>query len=435
MKRFFTIIYLVLSFLAGTKLWAQPYDLFFPTDESPDSLTKEVRNLHDIERDLAIEKLTREPNKVDAYIELGDLRRRQGKLQEAKRFYEMALKISPDNYLANQGLMQTHYLLGEFHEARKRMDNVMELDPLSLEEKNELNKYRHKLQDEARVGVNIYEDDRDLTEIMYFGEVSFPSTEYLKLRSNIRYEKWNFEDNGQKQNLDIFLGSMRYEFNENSNITGTFAPELYGKNDSINGYSFEALAGTTNLKLAVKHGHNGFKENFFTIQNKYEENNTSVTIFGDLHPRTRLIQTVSLSEISDDNSKRRYDTEVIYSIFKKEAPFMTASLRFYQSSYEFQTDINGNYLNYWAPSDYKGGELTLSWEREIGSKWWWGVDAKYTHNRYRFDTDKDVNDSGAGATLFVNYKLAGGDVYASFSDKINSYFRERRLDLQGSFYF
>ena len=27
-----------------------------------------------------------------------------------------------------------------------------------------------------------------------------------------------------------------------------------------------------------------------------------------------------------------------YSIFKKKAPFMTASLRFYQSSYEYQAD-------------------------------------------------------------------------------------------------
>ncbi len=117
--------------MAEFAAFAQPYDLFFPTDESPDSLTREVRDLHDIERDLALEKMTREPNKVDAYIELGDLRRRQGKLIEAKRFYEMALKIAPDNYLANQGLMQTHYLLGEFEEARKRMDSVIELDPLS----------------------------------------------------------------------------------------------------------------------------------------------------------------------------------------------------------------------------------------------------------------------------------------------------------------
>ena len=135
MKNFRIILILLVFVMADLAAFAQPYDLFFPTDESPDSLTKEVRDLHDIERDLAIEKLTREPNKVDAYIELADLRRRQGKLLEAKRFYEMALKISPDNYLANQGLMQTHYLLGEFQEARKRMDNVIELDPLSLDEK------------------------------------------------------------------------------------------------------------------------------------------------------------------------------------------------------------------------------------------------------------------------------------------------------------
>ena len=429
-----TILFLML-FMADSLLLAQPYDLLFPTDESPDSLTKEVRDLHDIERDLAIEKLTREPNKVDAYIELGDLRRRQGKLQEAKRFYEMALKISPDNYLANQGLMQTHYLLGEFQEARNRMDNVIELSPLSLDEKSEFNKYRQRLQDEARVGVSIYEDDRDLTEIMYFAEINFRGTDYSKLRSNFRYEKWNFEENKNKQYVDVFLGSLRYEFNDNSNISGTLAPEVFDKNKSINGFYLDGMTGTDNLKLAIKYGRGGFRENLFTVRNRYEETFTSVTIFGDLHPRTRLIQNFSLSEISDDNSKRRYDTEIVYSIFRKKAPFMTASLRFYQSSYEYQTDTDGNFLNYWAPSDYRGGEITLSWERLIGSKWCWGLDTKYTYNRFRFDTVDDVNDSGAGATLFVNYKLAGGDIYASIGDRINSYFRERRFDLQGTYSF
>ncbi len=435
MERIRTLLLFILFILADCSVWAQPYDLFFPTDESPDSLSKEVRDLHDIERDLAIEKLTREPNKVDAYIELGDLRRRQGKLQEAKRFYEMALKISPDNYLANQGLMQTHYLLGEFQEARQRMDNVIELDPLSLDEKTDFNKYRLQLQQEARAGVCIYEDDRDINEIMYFGELTFPGTEYRKLRTNIRYEQWSFKDNVQKLNFNILQGGVRYDFNDNSHIAGTVAPEMFDNNDNINGYSFDAMAGTDNLKLAVKYSHGGFKENIFTLRNRYEEDNTAITIFGDLHPRTRLVQTISLSEISDDNSKRRYDTEVIYSIFKKKAPFMTASLRFYQSSYEYQADENGNFLNYWAPSDYKGGELTLTWERSIGSKWWWGLDTKYTYNQYRFDTVDDVNDSGVGASVFVNYKLAGGDVYASFADRINGYFRERRVDIQGAFSF
>ncbi len=432
MKAFFKTIIIC---MADSVIFAQPYDLLFPTDESPDSLTREVRDLHDIERDLALEKMTREPNKVDAYIELADLRRRQGKLQEAKRFYEMALKISPDNYLANQGLMQTHYLLGEFQEARNRMDNVIQLNPLSLEEKSEFNRYRQRLQDEARVGVSVYEDDRNLSEIMYFAEMNFHSSEYRKLKTNLRYEGWNFEDNVQKQHVDVFLGSMYYEFDDNTNITGTFAPEMFDKNKNLNGFSFEGSAGTDNLKIALKLGRNGFRENLFTIQNRYSEDNASICLFGDLHPRTRLIQNISLSEISDDNSKRRYDTEIIHSIFKKKAPFMTASIRFYQSSYEFQTDTDGNFLNYWAPSDYKGGELTLSWERSVGSKWWWGLDAKYTYNRYRFDTDEDVDDSGAGATLFVNYKLPGGDIYASLGDRINSYFRERRFDLQGSFSF
>lgn len=416
-------------------LFSQPYDLFFPTEESPDTLTKEVRTLHDIERDLALEKMTREPNKVDAYIELGDLRRRQGKLIEAKRFYEMALKISPDNYLANQGLMQTHYLLGEFEEARKRMDNVIELSPLSLDEKSEFNKYRQQIQDEARVGVSIYDDDRDVSEYLYFAELNFKGREYRKLQSDFRYEKWEFKDKNEKQNIDVYQCGFLYEFNENSHINGVFAPELFEKNETINGFSADILAGTDNLKLAVKYSHGSFRENLYTIKNKYIENNTSVSLFGDLHPRTRLVQNISISEISDDNSKRRYDTELLHSIYRNNSPFLTASFRFYLSNFEFQTDTEGNKLNYWAPSDYKGGEFTLTWERNVSSKLWWGVDAKYTYNQYRFNSDEDENDSGAGASLFFNYKLAGGDVFFSYGDRINSYFREKRFDLQGSFYF
>lgn len=435
MKPLVSMALFICFFIGCNQIFAQPYDLLYPTEESPDTLSRELRNLHNIERDLAIEKLTREPNKVDAYIELAELRRRQGKLQEAKRFYEMALKIAPDNLIANEGLMLVHYQLGEFQEARSRMDNVITLDPLSTDQKSDFNKYCLRLQQEARFGVSIYEDDRNLTEVMYFMEVNYPSTTWKKLRSNFRYEKWNFEDKNRDINLDAFLGSIRYDFDQHSHITGTFAPEMYGKSESLNGYSLDGMAGTDNLKLAVKYGYSIFKENIFTIKNRYDEKNTSVSIFGDLHPKTRLVQTISLSEISDDNSKRRYDTEIIHSIFKNKAPLMTASFRVYQASYEFQTDSLGNYLNYWAPSDYKGGELTLTWERNVGSKWWWGVDGKYTFNKYRFDTAKDVEDSGAGATLFVNYKLAGGNVYASFGDRINNYFRERRLDIQGSFSF
>ena len=435
MKRFLVLALYLCCLMACSNCYAQPYDLLYPTDESPDTLSRELRDLHDIERDLAIEKLTREPNKVDAYLELADLRRRQGKLQESKRFYEMALKISPDNFMANQGLMMVHYQLGEFQDARNRMDTVITLESSAMDERNEFNKFRKRLQEEGSLGISIYEDDRDLTEIMYYFELMFPSTEYTKLKTNFRYEKWNFEDNKYEMDLDVLQAGLRYDFNENSHIQGTYAPELFSKSETINGYSFDALAGNDNFKLALKYSFNAFKENIYTLHNRYEEKETAIAIYGDLHPKTRLVQTVTLSEISDDNSKRRYETEVIHSIFRKKMPFLTASLRFYQSSYEFQTDVEGNFLNYWAPSDYKGGEFTLSWEKNVGSKFWWGVDAKYTYNQYRFDTDDDVNENGVGGSIYLNYKLAGGNVFASFGDRINKYFRERRLDVQGVFKF
>ena len=188
----------ILLYMAASSAFAQPYDLLYPTEQSPDKLSRELRDLHDIERDIAIEKLTREPNKVDAYIELGDLRRKQGKLQEAKRFYEMALKISPQNYLANQGLMLTHYQLGEFDEAKSRMDNVVQNYPLSLEEKTELNQCRLNMQDEARVGVSIYEDDRDLNETMAYLDLFFPWVEHPKIKADFRYENWHFKEQQEK---------------------------------------------------------------------------------------------------------------------------------------------------------------------------------------------------------------------------------------------
>ena len=435
MKRFYFILLLFFVLVSVQECFGQPYDLLYPTVESPDSLTKELRDIHDIERDLAIEKLTREPNKVDAYIELADLRRRQGKLQESKRFYEMALKIAPDNFMANQGLMMVNYQLGEFHEARKCMDAVITLEPSSLGQRNEFNRYRLNLQQEASVGISIYENDRNLREVMAFLELDYPSSSYKKLKSSFRYEKWNYEENEYDMDLDVFQAGLLYEFNDNSHIQCVYAPEMFSKTDSIGGFSFDAMSGTDNLQLSVRYSFGSFKENIYTLRNRYEEKNTTVSIFGDLHPKTRLIQTISLSDISDENSKRRYETELVHSIFKNKAPFLTASMRVYQASYECQTDVDGNILNYWAPSDYKGGELSLSWEREIGSNFLWGIDAKYTYNQYRFDTDKDIDESGVGGSIFFNYRIGGGNVFASLGDRINDYYRERRLDIQGVFNF
>ena len=77
--------------------------------------------------------------------------------------------------------------------------------------------------------------NRDLTEIMYYFELMFPSTEYTKLKTNFRYEKWNFEDNKYEMDLDVLQAGLRYDFNENSHIQGTYAPELFSKSET--GYS------------------------------------------------------------------------------------------------------------------------------------------------------------------------------------------------------
>lgn len=435
MRRLSVIVLFISIFMAATPLLAQPYDLIFPTEDCQDGVTKELRDLHSIERDLAIERLTREPNKVDAYIELGDLRRRQGKLVEAKRFYEMALKIQPQNYLANQGLMMTNYQLGDYEEAKRRIDIATQNYPNASMNQTEFNKYRQQLQQEARIGFSAYEDDRDLDEYMGYLELLFPGNEYRKLKGIFRYEKWQYKKQKEKQNIDAFSATMQYEFNANTNISASYNPEMLSDDETIHGYRVEGVTGTDNLKLAARVGKSAFKENLFTLKNRYEEKDIGISLFGDLHPRTRVVTNLTISDISDNNSKRRYEGELIHAIFKKKAPFLTTSLRCYQESYEQQMDINGNYLSYWAPSDLRGGEFTLSWERNVGTKFLWGLDAKYTLNEYRFDTVDSVRESGAGASIFFNYKVGEGEIFGSFGDKINNYYRERRLDLQGYFNF
>jgi hypothetical protein len=59
-KRYLLPIIVFLVTMAATSAFAQPFDLMLPGKDSPDRLSKELRSLHALERDLAIEKLTQE---------------------------------------------------------------------------------------------------------------------------------------------------------------------------------------------------------------------------------------------------------------------------------------------------------------------------------------------------------------------------------------
>lgn len=421
--------------MAANTVFAQPFDLIVPGEDSPDALSRELRNLQAVERDLAIEKLTREPTRLEAYLELGDLRLSQGKLQEAKRFYEMALEISPKHLRATQGLVMVHYHLGEFNLARDRIDQVHKFHPLSDYNRSELEVYRRHLKTEATVGLTIREDDRGLSEIVTSIEGFFPSGHYPKFSGRYRFDNWAHEDNGVSISTQVYSATFNYQADQNSSLALTLAPEIFPGGDSVGGYSVQGLGGTDNLKLALRTGKNTFKENLYTVQNRLSEESTGISLYGDLHRRTRIVQSVSLADLSDGNARRRYDSELIHAVFLKNAPFLTTNVRFYQASYEKQADATGTALKYWAPSDYKGAELTLAWEKSVGANWWWGLDTSFITSRYRIGDEKSVDDSGAGAFLHLSYRFATGNLYASLGDRFHDYFRERKLEVYGSFSF
>ncbi len=432
-----TIRILLLSclWMVAASVTAQPFDTLIPGTDSPDALTHELRSLQEVERDLALEKLTREPSRLEAFLELADLRLSQGKLQEAQRFYQMALEISPNNMRATQGLVMVHYHLGEFNLARDQIETIHKSYPLSDFTRSQLDVYRRELQREGSLGLNIREDDQGLLEIVSSVEGYFPSETYRKLTGRYRFENWSHEFNDQSVNTRVFSSILTYKADELTSFQVSFAPEIFPGGESIGGYSVQGISGTDNLKLALRACKNAYKDNLFTVQNRFHESSTGVSFFGDLHKRTRAVQSISLGELSDGNSRRRYDSELIHAIFYRNAPLLTATLRFYQTSFENQYDRAGRLLNYWAPSDHKGGELSLSWERSVGSKWWWGIDTSYINSRYRIGDTATNDENGAGATVFISYRLPEGSIFASFGDRLYEYYRERRLEVTGSIFF
>lgn len=421
--------------MAATSAFAQPFDLMLPGKDSPDRLSKELRSLHALERDLAIEKLTQEPSKLDAYIELGELRLSQGKLQEAQRFYEMALEIDKDNHIANQGLMMVHYRKGEFDQAR---DLLMKLHPIetvgdSLQYK--LRDYRSALKYQAQFGLTVREDDRGLSETVASIEGTFPSFTYRKLTGRYRYESWLHKNNGDEIDSQVFSSIFEYRSDKNTSLSLGYAPEVFAGNDSIGGYVAQFITGTDNLHIALSANRRTFKENIDTVRNQLAESNQSISLYGDLHPRTRIIQTITTSDLSDGNLRRRYDSELLHFIYRQGAPFLSLNLKLSQMAYDDQLDASNNPLYYWAPSDFKGGELTLSWERSVGARWWWGIDTSLISNSYKFNSPDRIQDNGVGAILHASYDFKSGRLYASIGDRIHNYFRERKLEIYGSFDF
>lgn len=429
-----TIVFMLFSMAVGSAM-AQPFDLVTPGKDSPDNLSHELRNLHAIERDLAIEKLTREPSKLEAYLELGELRLSQGKLIEAQRFYEMALEIAPKNRIANQGMVMVYYRKGEFNKARDVIEALYPLETVSESLKYQIQDYVSLLKYQAQVGLSIREDDRGLSEIVSSIEGIFPSFTFRKLTGRYRYEGWVHKDNGNDVDTQVLSSTFAYRADKNTMLSLGYAPELFSGKDSIGGYHVQLITGTENLHISLRTNRQTFKENLLTVQNQIAETSSSISLYGDLHPRTRVSQTITATDLSDGNSRRQFDSEILHFIYRQGTPFLSLKLKLSQMSYDQQFDQAGNALYYWAPSDFKGGDLTLGWERSVGSRWWWGVDTSLDSTSYKFGTNDNIIDTGVGALLHLSYNFVSGRLYASIGDRINQYFRERKLEVYGSFEF
>lgn len=430
----FVISLFIFSFLI-TPVNGQPFDLMIPRKEHQDTLTGELRALQAIERDMAIERLTKKPRRAQTYVDLAELRLSQGKLIEAERFFKMALELEPKSYRANRGLVMTYYRLSRFGKAKDIMGRFHRFHPVSESLRYELETMRRNLQPEYQAGVTIREDDRGLLDIVSSVEGYFPGKHYKKLAGRYRFENWSYEDNGEKATTNVYSATFEYDLDKNSGIAFKLAPEVYKNNKTINAYSFQAIAGSDNLKFSAQLGKNPFKDNIYTVKNSYHKDFKRFGLTGKLHERTRIAQTAAFSNISDSNTKARYDTEIIHFIFYKGRPLLSTKVNYYHIAYEKQKSDDQNNLKYWAPSDYSAKELTLSWETRAGLRWWWGLETSLRKSNYRFIKPTTFKDTGFGAKAHLSYEFDRGTLYTAFGERLHEYFRERKAQLYMVFRF
>jgi tetratricopeptide (TPR) repeat protein len=427
----------LLLFFAGGPAWlgGQPFDLILPDDQVQESLATELRRLHEIERDMALERLTREPTQVEGMIELGELRLRQGKLEEAQRFFEMALERRPKNFRANEGLAMTKYHQGDFRSTKEIFDRLMQMYPLSDRLQQNLEKVRSRLLSTGQLGLEIREDNRGVLDITTHLEASFPSFTYRKLAARYRVSTWHLEERGQEIDSTTLAGSFDYILNHRSKVSATFAPETFSNKESITGYTFSGVTGAAPFQLSLAAGRAVFRENYATAKLGLFEDFGTLTLAGELNERVRIIQTYTATDLSDGNGRRQFGSEVLYFMHRRGIPLLSLTGRISATSYERQTTTDGGGYTYWCPSDFRSASLNVGWERAVGSRWWWGFDAGFIQNSYRDVSPETLWEKGFGLSVHASYRYPTGRLHAEFGDAIRQYYRERRLSIYGSHEF
>jgi tetratricopeptide (TPR) repeat protein len=431
----FSFLCLLLLFSQAAPGEAQPFDLLSPDPSLGDLLTNELRSLHDIERDLSLEKLNRGVRKIDALVELGDLRLMQGKLEEAERFFKMAIETEPNHMMANKGLAMVYYKSGQFGKSKYILERLTELYPLSDALRKDIDMVRADLATTGEFGVLIHEDNRGISEVVSSMEAYFPSFTWPRLSARYRLENWSFEDQTQRTNSRTLSAIFDYNLNHRTRLSAGYSPELLAGNKEIGGYVLHGVTGSSNLHLVSYYGRNAFKENPDTVKAALFEDFLTLTLIGELHERARISQSFTTTAISDNNMRRVFDTKILYFLVRRGIPLLSMELHLAAAGYERMKTETGEFYRYWTPSDHKRANLNFSWERGVGANWFWGWETQLTTSSFRDATPGTHYEQGAGFSLHTSYRFDTGRIHAKYTNSMKDYYRERILSVAGSFDF
>lgn len=417
--------------------YSQPIDLIIPDESINASLSKELRTIQAIERDLSLEKLTHNKTKLDALIELGELRLSQGKLEEAERFFKMVLEKSPNNMRANKGLAMVYYNQGKFKETKEIYEKLTQLYPLSEALQKELQKVRSKINSEADIGIRIFEDSRNYLEIISFIELFYPSFKFPKLSCSYRLESWSYEENNSKLYSRVIAGTFNYALSEKTSIDITYAPETFtDSNTTISNYLANLISGNNSIKTIVSYGKLSYKDNIQTAKSHLTHETGTLALLGTINERTKISQSISASDINDGNSQRKFETSLMHLIKYNGDPLISVELKLTNLNFEQQLDKNGMPLPYWAPSDFRSGTLKLNYDRQVGEKWFWGLSPEIIRFTYKsLSTDSTTKELSFGYYLHASYKFETGRFHIEYGDSYINYYRQRKLGVYTSINF
>jgi tetratricopeptide (TPR) repeat protein len=68
------------------------------------------------------------PEMIDAYLNLGIIYYKKGKIKDSEKYFKKAIKIDPNYAKAHNNLGSVYFKQGKFNEALKEYNKVLQLD-------------------------------------------------------------------------------------------------------------------------------------------------------------------------------------------------------------------------------------------------------------------------------------------------------------------